>query len=407
MDGSGIDCGIRAERTRGGQEDTLGGVVALEQSLVLPAAFEVDSFSSVILSPKPFCKKSSHEFPYDISALGWARPFHQIFEKGPNLVFDGRRGDRLRFYDCLPSQPLQTLSENAPVVVAVATPTLSFLSLRVSIYMTSGRYEVHLFCRGSPGQLRSSGLRAWEQLKQRRVWSGLNSGPARPSAARSGNGARRGRRYAPLLRCDRPPDYVKESRPGGLLPPSQLRIRSRGARKPWADRPGLSLLFCSRHDKGARKRYAQRAEDPLRVSVVSCAPLSSSAPPGSLGCWPNKHLPAAPAARLTGGALVILTVLSAGAPLIALAISYGSSSSQPQGPALRGQSGLSDLERYYESSVPDSIAAAIWFTGTTKKSHAYVTVIDGFIILDYEGPGRASGFHSHHHIDDKSPRALP
>ncbi|KAK8491882.1 hypothetical protein V6N13_035022 [Hibiscus sabdariffa] len=35
MDGSGIDCGIRAERTRGGQEDTLGGVVALEQVLRL------------------------------------------------------------------------------------------------------------------------------------------------------------------------------------------------------------------------------------------------------------------------------------------------------------------------------------------------------------------------------------
>ncbi|KAK9081397.1 hypothetical protein Sjap_026684 [Stephania japonica] len=69
----------------------------------------------------------------------------------------------------------------------------------------------------SPGQLRSSGLRAWEQLKQRRVWSGLNSGPARPSAARSGNGARRGRRYAPLLCCGRPPDYAKESRPGGLI----------------------------------------------------------------------------------------------------------------------------------------------------------------------------------------------
>uniref|UniRef100_F6HWW4 Uncharacterized protein n=1 Tax=Vitis vinifera TaxID=29760 RepID=F6HWW4_VITVI len=65
------------------------------------------------------------------------------------------------------------------------------------------------------------------------------------------------------------------------------------------------------------------------------------------------------------------------------------------------------LERYYESSVPDSIAAAIWFTGTTKKSHAYVTVTDGFIILDHEDAGRASGFHSHHHIDDKSPRALP
>lgn len=69
----------------------------------------------------------------------------------------------------------------------------------------------------SPGQLRSSGLRAWKQLKQRRVWSALNSGPARPSAARSGNGARRGRRYAPLLCCGRPPDYAKESRPGGVV----------------------------------------------------------------------------------------------------------------------------------------------------------------------------------------------
>ncbi|KAB5514435.1 hypothetical protein DKX38_028341 [Salix brachista] len=66
---------------------------------------------------------------------------------------------------------------------------------------------------------------------------------------------------------------------------------------------------------------------------------------------------------------------------------------------LGGLSLLPDLERYYESSVPDSIAAAIWFTGTTKKSHAYVTVIDGLIILDHEDPGRASGFHSHHHID--------
>lgn len=42
---------------------------------------------------------------------------------------------------------------------------------------------------------------------------------------------------------------------------------------------------------------------------------------------------------------------------------------------------MPDLERYYKSSVPDSTAAAIWFTGTTKKSHAYVTVTDGFIIL--------------------------
>lgn len=59
---------------------------------------------------------------------------------------------------------------------------------------------------------------------------------------------------------------------------------------------------------------------------------------------------------------------------------------------------LPDLERDYKSSVPDFIAAAIWFTGTTKNSHAYVTVIDGLIILDHEDPSRASGFHSHHHI---------
>lgn len=83
-----------------------------------------------------------------------------------------------------------------------------------------------------------------------------------------------------------------------------------------------------------------KAERGQFLVLSQCAPLSSSAPPGSLGCWPTKRLPAALAARLTGGALVILTVLSAGAPL-ALAISYGSSSLQPQGPALRGQSGLS------------------------------------------------------------------
>ncbi|KAK8704880.1 hypothetical protein V6N13_048492 [Hibiscus sabdariffa] len=225
--------------------------------------------------------------------------------------------------------------------------------------MTYGRYEVHLFCRG-----------------------------------RSGNGARRGRRYAPLLHCDRPPDYVKESRLGGLahsgsppplvidqtnrhrsmplkeslLPPSQLRIRSRGAQKPWADRPGLSLLFCSHHNKGARKRYAPRAEGPLRVSVVSLQLATIRAGPAR----PEQAQRSA-SIRITLGGLSLLP----------------------------------DLERYYESSVPDSIVAAIWFTGTTKKSHAYVTVIDCFIILDYEGPGHASGFHSRHHIDDKSPRALP
>ena len=66
---------------------------------------------------------------------------------------------------------------------------------------------------------------------------------------------------------------------------------------------------------------------------------------------------------------------------------------------LGGLSLFPDLERYYESSVPDSLAAAIWFTGTTKNSHAYVTVTDVSIISDHEDPSRASGFHSHHHIE--------
>lgn len=75
---------------------------------------------------------------------------------------------------------------------------------------------------------------------------------------------------------------------------------------------------------------------------------------------------------------------------------------------LGGLSLLPDLERYYESSVPDSIAAAIWFTGTTKEYHAYVTTVTEVLSWTTKTPvGRASGFHSHHHIDDKSPRALP
>ncbi|OIT00865.1 hypothetical protein A4A49_59791, partial [Nicotiana attenuata] len=68
-----------------------------------------------------------------------------------------------------------------------------------------------------------------------------------------------------------------------------------------------------------------------------------------------------------------------------------------------GPSLLLDLKRYYKSSVLYFIVTAIWFTVTTKKSHAYVTIIDGLIILDHVDPSRASGFHSNHHIDDKSP----
>ncbi|PHT86704.1 hypothetical protein T459_08810 [Capsicum annuum] len=74
---------------------------------------------------------------------------------------------------------------------------------------------------------------------------------------------------------------------------------------------------------------------------------------------------------------------------------------------LSGLSFLLAIERYYKSSIPDSIAEAIWFTGTTKKSYVYITLIDGLIILDHKDLSRASGFHSNHHIDVKSPRALP
>lgn len=153
-------------------------------------------------------------------------------------------------------------------------------------------------------------------------------------------------------------------------------------------------------------------------------PLSSSAPPGSLGCWPTKHLPAAPAARLAGGALVILAFLSAGAPHCSShklwQLQLATTGARPARPEwarrsasirimLGGLSFLPDLERYYKSSAPDSTAAAIWFTGTTKKSHAYVTVTDGFIILWTTKTPAALlvSIPIINHIDDQSPRALP
>ena len=71
------------------------------------------------------------------------------------------------------------------------------------------------------------------------------------------------------------PNYEKEreakSKPRTetevFLLPSLSEIKL--AKATWAGRPGLSLLLCFRHEKEARKKYAQRAEDPLRVSVVS------------------------------------------------------------------------------------------------------------------------------------------
>ena len=68
---------------------------------------------------------------------------------------------------------------------------------------------------------------------------------------------------------------------------------------------------------------------------------------------------------------------------------------------------MPDLVKYYKCSVPDSIGAAIWFSGTAKTSKAYVTFIDGLIILDHEDPSSASTFHSNHNIDDKSSLVLP
>lgn len=74
---------------------------------------------------------------------------------------------------------------------------------------------------------------------------------------------------------------------------------------------------------------------------------------------------------------------------------------------LSGLSFLLAIERYYKSSIPDSIAEAIWFTGTTKKSYVYITLIDGLIILDHKDPSHASGFHFNHYINNKSFCILP
>ena len=129
-----------------------------------------------------------------------------------------------------------------------------------------------------------------------------------------------------------------------------------------------SLLFIKR--SGANFSYL------LRVPPFVECPLD---------CWPTKYLPAAPAARLTGGALVILTVVlfcslcwgpshCSSHKLWQLRLATTGARRARVGSAVslhsngtRGLSLLPDLERYYESSVPDSIAAAIWFTGTTKS----------------------------------------
>ncbi|CAN6458929.1 unnamed protein product [Victoria cruziana] len=100
----------------------------------------------------------------------------------------------------------------------------------------------------------------------------------------------------------------------------------------------LVVLFYSRHEKVVRKRYAQCMED--QVSVVSL----QLAPAGARPARPEWAPQSAPL------------------PLHSFDMWWGLSLFfQP------------DLERYYESSIPDSLAAAIWFTGTTKNSLASVT----------------------------------
>lgn len=160
-------------------------------------------------------------------------------------------------------------------------------------------------------------------------------------------------------------------------------------------------MFCSRHEKDARKRYSQRAEDPLRVclgrelydlfpyciesikkrgqcygpllfdpiltgdeNIPYYLGLTSRSGPCFYGAGPiSRTCSVCPPfvecpARFTG--LLAYQALArcscrpldgrsarypycslCWGPPIALDISYGSSSSQPQGAALRGQSGLS------------------------------------------------------------------
>lgn len=121
------------------------------------------------------------------------------------------------------------------------------------------------------------------------------------------------------------------------------------------------------------------------------------------------------AARLAGGALVILTVLSAGAPSHCSShklwqLQLAPTGARPARPewaqrsapiriTLGGVSLLPDLERYYESSVPDSLAGPSGSPVLPKTLMLTLLLLNVSIISDHEDPSRASGFHSHHHIE--------
>ena len=130
---------------------------------------------------------------------------------------------------------------------------------------------------------------------------------------------------------------------------------------------------------------------------------------------PSKHLPAAPAACQVGSALVILTVLSAGPFPIALTISYGNSSSHPLWPAQRGLSELSGqpltlgvfrfCQIYRDITSPPSQIPSPRPSGSPVLPKSLMLTLLRLIYkydLGLRRPSRASGFHSHHHIEGNS-----
>ncbi|KAG6384682.1 hypothetical protein SASPL_155539 (mitochondrion) [Salvia splendens] len=296
---------------------------------------------------------------------------------------------------------VETLSENAPVVVAVGrafvliAPDSDLYDLRVGgLLSINGKISMCGVIRNprkdrlrlpstvprrslrtcsSPGQVRSSGLRAREQLKQRRVWSGLNSGTARPSAARSGNGARRDARKRYAQRAEDPLRVCLGRELYDLLPYC-IESKKGQCYGPLLKRSGANFSYLLSVPRPVHWAVGLPSTCPLPLPPAwraerSLSLLCSLLGPSSHKLWQLQlattgACPARPEwAQPSASIRIMLGVLSL----------------------------LPDLERYYKSSVPDSIAAAIWFTGTTKKSHAYVTLTDGFIILDHEDPSRASG----------------
>ena len=141
-----------------------------------------------------------------------------------------------------------------------------------------------------------------------------------------------------------------------------------------------------------------------------------SAPPGSQGCWPTKQALAHSSCRLPSG-------LRARYPDCSLrrALSYCSNHklcSHPLWPAQRGLSELSGqpltlgVFRFCQiyrdiTSPPSQIPSPRPSGSPVLPKSLMLTLLLLMVLLSFTPVGRASGFHSHHHIDDQSPRALP